>query len=293
MPVRPRRSVLYMPGSNQRALEKARSLAADALVLDLEDSVGPEKKAQARELVVNAVKAGGYGRREIIIRANTLDSEWAEQDIRAIALSGADAICLPKVENEAEVEKVINILNDAGAPESMQLWVMIETPLGVQNINRIVAVDARLTVIVMGTTDLAKELRVPHTPDRIGLQYSLGRCVMAAGANNKEILDGVYIDLQDQPGFIAACQQGCDLGFDGKTLIHPSQLEAANTIFGPSDQQLLRARKIIDAWKDVAAQGDGVVVVDGKLVEAMHVDEAKRQLAVATAITELASSEPG
>ncbi|ARN73011.1 HpcH/HpaI aldolase/citrate lyase family protein [Oceanicoccus sagamiensis] len=287
MPVRPRRSVLYMPGSNQRALEKARTLAADTLVLDLEDSVGPEKKVEARDMVVAAVKAGGYGKREIIIRANSLDSEWGEDDVRAIGLSGADGVCLPKIENEAEVEAAIKVLNDVGAPETMQVWVMIETPLGVTNIHQIASSDARMTVIAMGTTDLAKELRVPHRPDRIGLLHSLSQCVLAARAHDKEILDGVYLDLQNDAGFTEVCQQGRDLGFDGKTLIHPKQLAAANDVFGPGADDIERAEKIIAAWKLAEAEGKGVVVVDGKLVEGMHVDEAKRHLLLAEKIAAL------
>jgi len=279
-----------MPGSNQRALEKSRNLAADALVFDLEDSVGPEKKVEARERVVAAVKTGGYGQREIIVRANSLDSEWGEDDVRAIALSGADGVCLPKVENEAEVEAAITLLNAAGAPLSMQVWVMIETPLGVANINQIAAADSRMTVVVMGTTDLAKELRVPHTPNRIGLLYALSQCVLAARAHNKEILDGVYLDLQDEAGFANVCQQGRDLGFDGKTLIHPKQLNAANDVFGPSEMDLIRARKILTAWQSAEAEGKGVVVVDGTLVEGMHVDEAKRNLAIAEVIMALSEA---
>ena len=281
MTTRPRRSVLYMPGSNQRALEKARTLPADSLVLDLEDSVGPEKKVAARDQVMAAVSAGGYGYREIIIRANSLDSEWGEDDIRAIALSGADGLCLPKVENQAQVEAAINLLNDAGAPASMQVWVMIETPLGVTNVQQIASASARITVIAMGTTDLSKELRVT---DRIGLLYSLSQCVLAARAYNKEILDGVYLDLHNDQGFTDTCVQGKHLGFDGKTLIHPKQLAAANEVFGPSANDIERAENMIAAWKLAEAEGKGVVVVDGKLVEAMHIDEARRHLARAEKI---------
>ena len=281
MTTRPRRSVLYMPGSNQRALEKARTLPADSLVLDLEDSVGPEKKVAARDQVMAAVSAGGYGYREIIIRANSLDSEWGEDDIRAIALSGADGLCLPKVESQAQVEAAINLLNDAGAPASMQVWVMIETPLGVTNIQQIASASARITVIAMGTTDLSKELRVT---DRIGLLYSLSQCVLAARAYNKEILDGVYLDLHNDQGFTDTCVQGKHLGFDGKTLIHPKQLAAANEVFGPSANDIERAENMIAAWKLAEAEGKGVVVVDGKLVEAMHIDEARRHLARAEKI---------
>ena len=287
MSIKPRRSVLYMPGSNQRALHKARELAADSLVLDLEDSVGPAKKLEARALVVAAVKAGGYGRRELIVRSNSLESEWGEADIKAIASSGADGICLPKVETSEEVSAVSAMLAAAGAPADMQIWVMIETPLGVLNISQIADADPRLTVIVMGTTDLAKELRVPHSPDRTGLLHSLGQCVLAARAAHKEILDGVYLDLDNPEGFVEACQQGFDLGFDGKTLIHPKQLQPANQLFGPSEADLTHAQKIIAAWQEAAAEGKGVVVVDGKLVEIMHIDEARRKLALGLLQAEL------
>lgn len=284
MTIRPRRSVLYMPGSNQRALEKARSLGADALVLDLEDAVAPDKKAAAREQVLAAVKEGGYGQRELVVRANALSSEWGEADVTAIASSGADALCLPKVESAAQVLAAVSLLEQAGAPQTMSVWAMIETPRGVLNISEIATAHARMTVLVLGTTDLAKELRVPHTADRIGLLSALSQCVLAARAADVEILDGVYLDLKDQAGFANACQQGRDLGFDGKTLIHPNQLAAANEVFGPSAADLDRATKIIAAWQEVEAKGEAVAVVDGKLVEGMHVDEARRNLAIAEAI---------
>lgn len=288
MSVRPRRSVLYMPGSNQRALEKAKTLPADAVIFDLEDSVGPELKLAAREQVINAVNAGGYGAREVIVRANGLDSEWGWADIEAIAASAADGLCLPKIEHAEQLLDVIEILQHCAS--AMPLWPMIETPLGVQNVNAIAAADTRVKVLVMGTTDLAKELRVPHTPDRIGLQYSLGRCVLAARRLGKDILDGVYIDLDNEPGFGLACEQGRALGFDGKTLIHPRQLAAANRIFGFNHSELERAEKIIAAWQIAEAEGKGVAVVDGKLVEGMHVDEARRQLDIAAAIKALESA---
>jgi citrate lyase subunit beta/citryl-CoA lyase len=277
-----------MPASNQRALEKAQGLAADVLVFDLEDSVGPEKKSSARALAVAAVQSSSYGSREIIVRANSLASEWGEADVRAIAQSGADGICLPKVETAKEIDAVIKLLQACGAPVTMQLWVMIETPLGVENIHQILAADQRVAVVVMGTTDLAKELRVPHTPERLGLQYSLGRCVHAARSCQREILDGVYLDLKDAAGFVASCQQGRELGFDGKTLIHPSQLVGANEVYGISGAELERAKKIIQAWQLAAAEGKGVAVVDGKLVEVMHVDESRRQLEIAAVIEQLA-----
>ncbi len=287
--IRPRRSVLYMPASNQRALEKAKGLAADTVVFDLEDSVGPEKKVEARALAVAAVREGGYGKREVIIRSNSLDSEWGRDDVAAIALSGADGVCLPKVESAQEVLDCLAILNAEGASDTMQVWVMIETPMGVNAIEQIASVDPRMTVVVMGTTDLAKELRVPHTADRCGLQYSLGKCVLAARSYGKDILDGVYLDLEDEAGFANICEQGRDMGFDGKTLIHPKQLVMANKVFGPSEADLQRAEKIIAAWKQAEAAGKGVVVVDGKLVESMHIDEAHRNQAIANTIAELAA----
>jgi citrate lyase subunit beta/citryl-CoA lyase len=289
MAIRPRRSVLYMPGSNLRALEKARTLPADALVLDLEDAVGPDKKSLAREQIVAAVKAGGYGKREVIVRVNALDTLWGKEDVIALAQSGADGLCLPKVETASQIHALLQLMDQSAAPDAMKVWAMIETPKGVISINEIVSASPRLTVIAMGTTDLAKELRVPHVPSRVGLITSLGQCVLAARAHNKEILDGVYLNLDDEAGFANACEQGRELGFDGKTLIHPKQLAAANTVFGPSEQELARARKIIEAWRQAEAEGSGVVVVDGSLVEGMHVDEAKRQLEIADVIAELSA----
>ena len=284
MLVRPRRSVLYMPGSNLRALKKARELAADALVFDLEDSVAPSKKTLAREQVIAAIKEGGYGSRELVVRVNALDGDFALADIKAVALSGADALCLPKVESASEVLLAARLLIEAGAPPSMQIWAMIETPLGILNIEQIASEHPRLAVIVMGTTDLAKSLRVPHTSDRSGLIFSLSRCVLAARVYGKDILDGVYLDLKSSDGFTHACQQGVDLGFDGKTLIHPNQVTQANKLFGPSEKTLTHARKVIQAWRQAEEQGKAVAVVDGQLVELMHVDEAKRNLMIAEAI---------
>lgn len=287
MSFRPRRSVLYMPGSNQRALDKSRTLKADTLIFDLEDAVSPDKKQLAREQVVAAIQLGGYGKREIIVRVNGLDSEWGEDDITAAAVSGADGICLPKIENEIEVEAAVKLLNDAGAPSTMQIWVMIETPLGVHNVNHIAGADARISVMVMGTTDLAYELHVPHTEDRIGLQYALSRCVVAARVHGKEVLDGVYLNIDDQSGFISASEQGRQLGFDGKTLIHPSQIAAANRIFGLSDNDVVHAHTVINAWREAEAEGKAVVLVDGQLIEAMHVEEARRQIGIADMMLQL------
>lgn len=285
MSLKPRRSVLYMPGSNARALEKAKTLDADTLVLDLEDAVAPDQKQAAREQVVAAVKEGGYGSREMVIRVNGLDTDWCEDDIRAVAGTGVSAICLPKIETSEQVLKVVELLDRAGADSAMEIWAMIETPKGVVNVNRIAPAHPRLTLLMMGTSDLAKEMRVPHTPDRIGFISALSSCVIAARANGLDVLDGVHLDLNDEAGFVAVCQQGRNLGFDGKTLIHPKQLSAANEVFGPSEQDIDRAQRIIEAFQEAEAQGKGIVLVDGKLVENLHVDEARRTLEISAAIS--------
>lgn len=284
MQYRPRRSVLYMPGANQRALEKARSLPADSLVLDLEDAVAPAMKATARQQIAAALAAGGYDHRELVVRINGLGSEWAEDDIKMVAASGADALCLPKVESAAQVQQAAQLLDAAGAADALAIWVMAETPLGILNIQQIAAAHTRVAVIVMGTSDLAKELRVAHTPGREGLLTSLSLCVLAARAHDLEILDGVYLDLDDEAGFADSCEQGRAIGFDGKTLIHPKQIAAANQAFGPAHQELERARRIITAWDEAQAQGKAVVLVDDKLVEVLHVEEARRLLEIDQAI---------
>ncbi len=283
MTLRPRRSVLYMPGSNARALEKARTLDADCLILDLEDAVSPDQKAAAREQVLAAVNAGGYGERELVVRVNGFDTAWGRDDIVAFANAPIAALCLPKVESEEEVHAVVQLLKQEGS--SLKLWLMAETPRGVLNIDEICGASARNEVVVMGTSDLAKELRVPHTPDRLGMQTSLQLCVLAARAHGLEILDGVYLDIKDEAGYAEACEQGVKLGFDGKTLIHPSQIEAANRAFAPSPEVVERARKIIEAWEAAKAEKKAVAVVDGKLVEVLHFEEAQRHLAIAEAIS--------
>jgi len=265
-------------------MEKAKGLDADALVLDLEDAVAPTQKAIARDAVVEAVNTGGYGNREMAIRINSLATEWGEADLKAVASSRAEAVCVPKVESAAEVLEVARIMEAAGASENMQIWAMIETPLGVLNVNAIAGAHPRLRVLIMGTSDLAKELRVPHTPQRLGFITSLSLCVLAARAYNLDILDGVYLDLSDEEGYQAICAQGRELGFDGKTLIHPKQLAAANEVFGPSPEAVTQAEKITAAFNEAESQGLGVVVVDGKLVENLHVDEAQRTLAIAAVI---------
>ena len=276
----PLRSVLYAPGSNPRALEKARSLPIDALIMDLEDAVAPDSKAQARDGVVAALGGGGFGDRIRVVRVNGLDTPWGQDDLAAVARAEPDAVLLPKVERPQMVHAALSALDVAGAAPDLPLWIMAETPRGILDIDRIASAHPRLQVIVMGTSDLARELRVRHTPQRTGFITSLGLCVLAARAHGLAILDGVHLELQDDAGFEVSCEQGRDMGFDGKTLIHPRQVEAANRVFGISEQAVQQARRIVQAWGEAEAAGSGVCVVDGRLVENLHVAEARHLLAV-------------
>ena len=285
--VRPRRSVLYMPGANTRALEKARSLPADALIFDLEDAVAPEAKEAARTNVVLAAESRAYGKREIVIRCNGLGTPWGEADIEAIAQSGADAILVPKVESAAQVTHVVSLLDTAGAPSTMAVWAMMETPKGILRAEEIAGAHPRLGLFVMGTNDLVKDMRARHTPMRLPMITALGIGMLAARAHGLAILDGVYNDIQDSAGFRAVCQQGLEMGFDGKTLIHPSQVEPCNEIFAPSAAELEMAGKIVAAFRAAQAEGKGVVTVDGRMIENLHVEQAERALALAAAIKEL------
>ena len=281
---RPRRSVLYMPGANARALEKSRSLPADALIFDLEDAVAPDAKLNARKQIMQAVEAGGYGKREILIRTNGLNTPWGYDDLVAVAKAGADAVLLPKVESAEMVRQAESVLESHGAPSNLAIWCMMETPRGMLRAEEIADSSRRLGGLVMGTSDLAKDLQAQHTAMRLPLITALGLCLLAARAARIAILDGVFLDLNDQEGFIDSCRQGAELGFDGKTLIHPKQLEAANEVFGPSEEELRLSRRIIDAYAAAEAEGKGVVVVDGKLIEKLHVDHAERVVALAKAI---------
>ncbi|MGC4001361.1 MAG: CoA ester lyase [Anaeromyxobacter sp.] len=283
-PVRPRRSALYVPGANARALEKARGLAADVLLLDLEDAVAPSAKETARAQVVAALAAGGFGRREKVVRVNGLDTPWGAADLEALARAGADAICLPKVESPEAVIAASEALHRGGAPDALPLWCMIETPRGVLAVAQIAAAHRRLGCLVAGTSDLVKDLRARHTADRASVLPSLGLMLLAARANGLAALDGVHLGLTDAEGYETSCRQGRDLGFDGKTCIHPSQLEPANRIFAPDAAELEEARKIIAAHAEAEAQGTGVTVVDGRLVEALHVEAARARVALAEAI---------
>lgn len=282
--LRPRRSVLYMPGANARALDKARSLDADALILDLEDAVAPDAKDQARIQVAAALREGGYGRRECIVRINALDTGWGLEDVRAIARAGAHAVLLPKVHSAAQLAELAQALDAAGAPPDLPLWAMAETPLGFLRLDAIAGGHPRLAAIVVGTSDLVKDLHARHTPGREETLLARSLAVMAARAHGLAALDGVHLDLNDGAGLAAACRQGRDQGFDGKTLIHPSQIAAANAAFAPSADELASARKRLDAWRAAQAAGMGVAVVDGALVENLHAQEAERVLALAAAI---------
>jgi citrate lyase subunit beta/citryl-CoA lyase len=273
-----------MPGSNERALEKARSLPADGLILDLEDAVAPEAKAVARQQVVAAVKAGGFGRREVIVRVNGLDTEWAGDDVAAVANCGADAILLPKIQSAADVLQAILLLERAGAPQSLPIWIMAETPRCILNMDSIAGASPRLACIVAGTSDLGRELRIRPTPARDGAVGALTMIVLAARAHGLDALDGVHLDLADEAGYEAVCRQGRDMGFDGKTLIHPKQIDGANRAFAPSEAELEAARTIVAGWKESRAAGKGIAVINGRLVEKLHVDEAERLLALHDAI---------
>jgi citrate lyase subunit beta/citryl-CoA lyase len=287
-PVRPRRSVLYMPGANPRALDKARTLPADGLIFDLEDAVAPDAKVGARAKVCDAVRAGGYGAREIVIRVNGLATAWGHADLTAAATAGADAALIPKVESADVVREALAVLDEAGAPKDLPLWCMIETARGVLRAEAIADASPRVGCLVMGTSDLAKELGAAHTPLRLPVLTALGHCLLAARACGCAILDGVHLDLLDDEGLVAVCRQGAELGFDGKTLIHPKQIEAANLAFAPSERELALARRIIEAHREATREGRGVVVVDGRLIEQLHVDQAQRRVQLAEAIARLA-----
>ncbi|MBY8881850.1 HpcH/HpaI aldolase/citrate lyase family protein [Actinacidiphila acidipaludis] len=282
--LRPRRSVLYMPGANERALEKAKSLPTDALILDLEDSVAPDAKAEARDRVAAAAASGEYGYREVTIRVNAPGTPWHDDDLRAAAAAGPDAVVVPKVDSPDTVRAVEAALEAAGAPDRTAIWAMIETPVAMFDARLIAAASERLTVLVLGTNDLAKELHAEHVPGRAPLLTGLSLALLAARATGRVILDGVYNDVKDAAGFEAETLQGRRLGFDGKTLIHPSQLEPCNRIFAPAQADVERSRRIIAAFEEATSQGRGVVTVDGRMIENLHVEEARRTLALADAV---------
>ncbi len=289
MTTRPRRSLLYMPGSNARALEKARSLPADGLILDMEDAVAPDAKALAREQIEAALAEGGYGYRELLVRTNALDTQWGEDDLGAVAQfkQAPDAVLIPKIDSAADVQKAVAACENAGVAPSVDVWIMAETPSCILNIAEVAAAHPRLRGIVLGTSDLSKDTRVRHTPDRLGFIAALNLCVYAARANGLHVIDGVQLDLDNEELLIQSCEQGRDLGFDGKSLIHPKQLAATNRVFAPDEAQVASAKEIIAAFEAAQAEGKGVVVVNGRLVENLHVEEAQRLLALAEAIQRL------
>jgi citrate lyase subunit beta/citryl-CoA lyase len=272
-----------MPASNARALEKAKTLDADGLIFDLEDAVAPDARPLARAGIVRALAAGGYGSRELFLRVNALATEWGHADLVAAASLPVHAVLLPKVESADTVRQARDVMARGGG-EGMPVWCMIETPRGVLRAEEIAAACAPSGGLIMGTADLTKDLRARHTGDRAPLRTALGLCLLAARAYGLPILDGVHLDLADDDGFAEACRQGRDFGFDGKTLIHPKTIAAANTIFAPMAEEVAQARRIVAAHGEAIAAGKGVVVVDGRLIENLHVEEASRIVALAEAI---------
>jgi citrate lyase subunit beta/citryl-CoA lyase len=284
--LRPRRSVLYMPAANERALEKAKTLAADAIIFDLEDAVAPDSKPSARANAVSAAASGEYGHRELTIRCNGLDTDWGELDLAAAASSGAAAVVIPKVASIATVDRVAQILDQSGAPATMTIWAMIETPTAIFDVRAIVA-HPRVSVLVMGTNDLARELRAALVPGRHPLLAHLAVALAAARESGKVILDGVYNDVKDLEGFRMECLQGMEMGFDGKTLIHPGQVDITNDVWAPSADEVHHARRVIEAFDEGLREGRGVVTVDGRMIENLHVVNARRTIATADAIAAL------
>lgn len=288
---RPRRSVLYMPGANERALEKARMLACDAVILDLEDSVAPEAKLAARKKVTEAVREGGYGRREVVIRPNPLESAWGAADLIAAAAVAPDAILIPKVAHPGDIISAAKILKSVDAPEKTKLWAMVETPMSVLYAREIAAVGAdpenRLVCLVMGTNDLLKESRARALHNRLAVIPWLALAIVAARAYGLDIIDGVYNDFKDNAGFREECEYGRTLGMDGKTLIHPSQIDACNEIFTPSGEEVAWAKAIIRAFDQTENAKKGVITVDGKMVERLHLVQAQRTVAIANSVKEI------
>jgi citrate lyase subunit beta/citryl-CoA lyase len=295
MTVRPRRSVLYMPGSNARALEKARELPADGLILDLEDAVAPEAKAAARDAVVKAVRTG-FGDREVLVRMNGLDTRWWVEDLDAVAAARPDAVLVPKISDPGQLQDLAARIVDIGTDPRVRVWAMMETPLAMLNVGAIAAAaldsETRLAGFVMGTNDLAKDTRARIVPGRAPMLPWLMSCVAAARAYGLDILDGVYNDLGDAEGFVAECRQAGDLGFDGKTLIHPRQIEPCNAAFSPSTEEVVTARKMIAAFELPENKDKGVIQIDGRMVERLHAEMARRTVAIADAIEKARPKQP-
>jgi citrate lyase subunit beta / citryl-CoA lyase len=287
--LRPRRSALYLPGNNSRALEKAKTLSADVLIFDLEDAVGPDAKADSRTRVIEAISSGSYRPHELVVRVNGSDTVWHDDDLAAVARSGAEGMLVPKVETDDQVQALDAALDALDAPESLQLWAMIETPRAFLRAEEIASASDRLTVLVIGTNDLVNDLHGLHVPGRAPIVPALSLAALSARAAGKAILDGVFNGVTDAAGFAAEAQQGREMGFDGKTLIHPSQIAPANDAFGPSPKQLADARQVVSAYERAQAAGDSVIVVDGRMIESLHVRDAQRLLALDALISERAA----
>ncbi|MCW2663274.1 MAG: CoA ester lyase [Mycobacterium sp.] len=286
-PLRPRRSALYLPGNNARALEKGKTLPADVLIFDLEDAVGPDAKADSRARVCDAISSGSYRPREIVVRINGMGTDWHDDDLAAVAGSAAHGVLVPKVETDEQVQALIAALDELAAPESLRLWVMIETPGAILRAEEIASASDRLAALVVGTNDLVNDLHGLHVPGRAPVLAALSLAVLGARAAGKVVLDGVFNDITDEAGFRAEARQGREMGFDGKTLIHPSQVGPANDLFGPSRRELADARKIVSAYEQAQAAGNSVITVDGRMIESLHVRDAQRILALGDLIAEL------
>ena len=280
----PRRSALFMPAQNERAITKARTLDCDVVILDLEDAVAPDTKQRARNTAKAAVLDGGFDPREIAVRVNGIGTEWHADDITTFADSPLDALVVPKAESPADITRLGELMDALGYSPDVELWLMAETPTGVFNARELCQAHERVGALLMGTSDLSQCLRVPATIEREGLVYALSHCILAAREANIDVLDGVCLDLANPEIYQVQCEQGRELGFDGKTLIHPSQITIANTVFAPSDHEIERANNIITAWSEARARGDGLCVLDGKLVENLHENEASRTIALHEAI---------
>jgi citrate lyase subunit beta / citryl-CoA lyase len=288
--LRPRRSALYLPGNNARALEKGKTLPADVLIFDLEDAVGPDAKADSRARVCDAISSESYRPREIVVRVNGLGTDWHDDDLAAVAATSADGVLVPKVETGEQVQALAAVLDELSAPESLQLWVMIETPGSFFRAEEIAAASDRLAALVVGTNDLVNELQALHVPGRAPVLTALSLAVLGARAAGKVVLDGVFNDVTDEAGFRTEARQGREMGFDGKTLIHPSQIGPANGLFGPSRKELADASKIVSAYEQAQAAGKSVITVDGRMIENLHVRDSQRILALADLIAELESA---
>ncbi|MGW6729678.1 HpcH/HpaI aldolase/citrate lyase family protein [Nocardia sp. NPDC055029] len=285
--VRPRRSALYLPGNNARVLEKAQTLPADVLIFDLEDAVGADAKSESRARVCEAVASGVYSPREVVVRVNGLGTKWHEDDLAAVARSGADGVLVPKVETGQQVESLIAGLDKFQAPDDLMLWVMVETPAAFLRVEQIASASDRLAALVIGTNDLVNDMHGRHVPGRAPILSALTLAVLGARSAGKAILDGVFNAITDEDGFADEAKQGRDMGFDGKTVIHPSQIGPANVHFGPSSEDVAYARTVVSAYEQASAVGESVIVVDGRMIESLHVRDAQRILALDSLITEL------